>query len=314
MVLFALKRIVSGVALLIVVSIATFFLAHLATPDPTVPLLGATATDAQREALALRIGTNRPIPVQLWDWLSHAITGNLGLSWRNSQPVNDQLALKFPVTLSVVVFATVLSAVFGTLFGLASGLRPGSILDRILSWGSIILYALPGFWLSFILITWFALDLGWFPAIGYIDPSQSILGWLESITLPAVSLALGAIVMIAEQLRNAIVLNAEKDYIRTLRSRGLTSGRVALHLLRNSAPEALTILAVLFVGLLSGAVVVETIFALPGIGVLTNSASQTGDIPIVLGITVVSVVFVVIVNAVLDLILAWLNPKVRASL
>jgi peptide/nickel transport system permease protein len=314
MALFALKRVASGLALLLAVSVATFFLAHLAIPDPTVPLLGATATDAQREALALRIGTNRPILVQLWDWLSHAVTGDLGVSWRNSQSVNEEMALKFPVTLSVVAFATLLSAVFGTLFGLLGGLRPGSIVDRILNWGSIILYALPGFWLSFILVIWFAIDLAWFPAVGYIDPSQSMLGWLESITLPAVSLALGAIVMIAEQLRNAIVLNSGKDYVRTLRSRGLSGRRVSVHLLRNSAPEALTVLAVLFVGLLSGAVVVETIFALPGIGVLTNSASQTGDIPVVLGITVVSVIFVVIVNAVLDLILAWLNPKVRASL
>ncbi len=314
MLLFALKRVAAGIALLFVVVVATFFLAHMATPDPTVPLLGATATDAQREALALRIGTDRPLLVQLWDWLSHAVRGDLGVSWRNSQPVNEQLALKFPVTLSIVAFATLLSAVFGAIFGLLGGLRPGRIVDRILSWGSILLYALPGFWLSFILIIWFAIDLAWFPAVGYIEPSQSFSAWLRSITLPAVSLALGAIVMIAQQLRNAIVLNARKDFVRTLRSRGLSERRVAAHILRNSAPEALTVLAVLFVGLLSGAVVVETIFALPGIGVLTNSASQTGDIPIVLGITVVSVIFVVIVNAVLDLILAWLNPKVRASL
>lgn len=314
MLLFVLKRIASGIALLVVVSVGTFFLAHIAIPDPTIQLLGTTATDAQREALALRIGTGRPLLVQLWDWLSHAITGDFGVSWRSSQPVMDELAIKFPVTLSVVVFATILSAFFGTVFGMLSGLRPGSVIDVVLNWASIVLYALPGFWLSFVLIVWFAIDLAWFPAVGYTEPSVSLTGWLASITLPAVSLALGAIVMIAEQLRNAIVTNANRDYVRTLRSRGLGGSRVATHLLRNSAPEALTVLAVLFVGLLSGAVVVESIFALPGIGVLTNSASQTGDIPVVLGITVVSVVFVVIVNAVLDLVLAWLNPKVRASL
>ncbi|MFT4230397.1 MAG: ABC transporter permease [Microbacterium sp.] len=314
MLLFVLRRIGSGVGLLLAVSVGTFFLAHLATPDPTALLLGASATDAQRDALALRIGTDRPLLVQLWDWLTHAIAGDFGTSWRSFQPVGAELAIKVPVTLSVVALATILSAVFGAVFGLISGLRPGSVVDRVLSWVSIVLYSLPGFWLSFVLVIWFAIDLAWFPAVGYVDPSVSVVGWLSSIALPAVSLALGAIVMIAEQLRNAMVTNASRDYVRTLRSRGLSNGRVSVHLLRNSAPEALTILAVLFVGLLSGAVVVESIFALPGIGVLTNSASQTGDIPVVLGITVVSVVFVVVVNVLLDLALAWLNPKVRASL
>lgn len=310
---FIVRRLLSGAVLLLAVSIATFFLARLSISDPTLTLLGTGATDAQREALALRIGLDQPLAAQFWDWFSRAVTGDFGESWKGFTSVNKELAVKVPVTLSVIVFATVLSAVFGTIAGVISGLFQGGVMDRIVKYASVLLYALPGFWLSFVLITWFAVQLKWFPAVGYVLPTTSFFGWLGSITLPAVSLALGAIVMIAEQLRNSIIQNSGKDYVRTLRSRGLSEARVITHLVRNSAPEALAVLAVLFVGLLSGAVVVETIFALPGIGMLANAASLIGDMPTLMGITVVSILIVIVVNALLDLTLGWLNPKVRVS-
>ncbi|MFC6356154.1 ABC transporter permease [Luethyella okanaganae] len=311
MIWFTVKRLISGVILLLAVATGTFFLAHLAISDPTAGLLGDMATPTQQAALAARLGLDRPILVQFWDWFSHAVIGDFGTSWRNFQPVSSQIALKLPVTLSVVTFATILSAVFGTVFGLISGLRPGSVIDRIVKTSTVVLFALPGFWVSLVLVMWFAVQLKWFPAVGYVTPAQSVDGWLRSITLPAVALALGAIVSVAEQLRNAVISANKQDYVRTLRSRGLSNTRVTLHLLRNASPAALTVLALMFVGLLSGAIVVEAIFSLPGIGQLTNSSSQIGDIPILLGITVVSVVFVVIVNFLLDVILGWINPKAR---
>lgn len=308
---FTAKRLVSGVLLLLVISSATFFLAHAAIGDPTAGLLGNSATPAQQAALRTKIGFNRPLLTQYWDWFSHAIRGDFGVSWRNFQPVSDQIFLRVPVTLSIVVFATILSAILGLIVGVATGLRPGGLLDRGLKLASVVLFALPGFWISLVLVTWFAIRLTWFPAVGYVSPDESVTGWLRSITLPAVSLALGAIVMVAEQLRNGFLQVANQDFVRTLRSRGLSQWRVILHILRNACPAALTVLALMFVGLLSGAIVVEIIFNLPGIGSLTQSASQIGDIPILLGLTVVTVVFVVIVNLLLDLVLGWVNPKVR---
>ncbi|MGN6198308.1 ABC transporter permease [Humibacter sp.] len=310
---FTLRRLVSGLVLLVVVATGTFFLAHAAIPDPTVGLLGSAATPHAQQVLAQQLGTDRPLLVQFWDWISHLVVGDLGTSWRNSQTVWSQIALKLPVTLSVVTFAMILSAVFGGLFGVLAGLRPGSIVDRVVKTASVVLFALPGFWVSIVLVIWFAVDLRWFPAVGYTAPTESIGGWLRSITLPAVALALGAIVMIAEQLRNAMITANRQDYARTLRSRGLSTTRVTLHLLRNAAPSSVTVLALMFVGLLSGAIVVEQVFALPGIGALTNGSSQNGDIPILLGITVVTVAFVVVVNFLLDLVLGWLNPKARVQ-
>ena len=313
MIRFTLSRLVSGIVLLVVVATATFFLAHIAIPDPTAGLLGNTATPEQRAAFAHQIGTDRPIVVQYLDWLRHLVVGDFGASWRNSLPVWQQIAMKLPVTLSVVTFAMVLSAVFGGALGIVAGLRPGTILDRVIKLASVVLFALPGFWVSLILVIWFAVQLRWFNAVGYVEPNESVVGWLRSITLPAISLALGAIVMIAEQLRNAIINTSNQDFVRTLRSRGLSRWRIVAHLLKNAAPSSVTVLALMFVGLLGGAIVVEQVFALPGIGALTNGSSQNGDIPILLGITVISVAFVVIVNFALDLVLGWLNPKARVQ-
>lgn len=313
MLAFIAKRLVAGLFLLIVVSVATFFLAHLAISDPTVNLMGSTATAAQRQIMAEKLGLDRPLLEQFWDWLSHAVFFDFGNSWRNFQSVNAQIAIKLPVTLSVVTFSTIITAIVGTAFGLISGLKPGSLFDRIVKAVSVVLFALPGFWISLVLVIWFAIQIKWFPAVGYVTPQQSLGGWLRSITLPAISLALGAIVVVAEQLRNEVIAINKLDYVRTLRSRGLSAMEVNIHILRNASPAALTVLAVMFVSLLSGAIVVEAIFSLPGIGQLTNSSSQIGDIPVLLGITVISVIFVVIVNLLLDIVLGWINPKVRVQ-
>ena len=313
MILFTVKRVISGLLLLVLVSIGTFFLAHLAISDPTAALLGTTATPAQQEALATKIGIDRPLLVQFWDWFSHLLLLDFGESWRNFQPVGAQLAIKVPVTLSVVTFATLITAVLGITFGLVAGLRPGTWFDRVLKGISVVLFALPGFWVSLVLVLWFAVQLKWFPAVGYVPPTQSVEGWMRSITLPAVSLALGGVVAVSEQLRNAVIAQSRQDWVRTLRSRGLSSARVNLHILRNASPAALTVIALMFVGLLSGAIVVEQIFSLPGLGQLTNQSSQNGDIPMLLGITVISVIFVVLINLLLDLVLGWINPKVRVA-
>jgi peptide/nickel transport system permease protein len=313
MLIFTLKRLASGVILLFAVATATFFLAHAAIPDPTLGLLGSAATPEAQAALAEKIGTDRPVIVQYFDWLGGLLHGDLGTSWKNFQPVGAQIAIKLPVTLSVVTFSILLSALFGGILGVLAGLRPNTWIDRVVKAGAVILFALPGFWVALVLVMTFAVQLHWFPAVGYVQPAQSVSGWLLSITLPAVSLALGAIVMIAEQLRNAIIQADGQDYMRTLRSRGLSQPRLITHLLRNSAPPSLTILALMFVGLLSGAIIVEQIFALPGIGPLTQASSQNGDIPMLLGITVITVIFVVIINFLLDVLLGWINPKVRVK-
>ena len=310
---FVLKRLLSGIVLLFVVASGTFFLAHWAIPNPALGLLGSGATPDAIAALTEKIGADRPVFVQYQEWLVNLFQGDFGTSWKNDQPVGKILGIRLPVTLSLVTASIILSAVLAGILGTAAGLRPHSWIDKLVKAGSVILFALPGFWVAVVLVMTFAVQLKWFPAIGYVPISTSVSEWLRSITLPAVALALGAIVMIAEQLRNGIIQADGQDYARTLRSRGLPGWRIAVHLLRNSAPASLTILALMFVGLLSGAIIVEQVFGIKGIGELTQTSAQNGDIPMLMGVTVVTVIFVVIVNLLLDIVLGWINPKVRVK-
>lgn len=313
MVKFVAKRLISGIILLIVVSCATFFIAHLVIPNPAAQLLGASARPDQVAALQAKLGLDRSLLVQFWDWISHAVRGDFGIAWDDFTPVMGRVGPRIPVTLSVVIGSTVLTAVLGTVLGVFSALRPDGILDRILKVVSMVFFALPGFWFSLMLVIWFALDLKWFPAVGYVPFTQSPGGWLLSITLPSVSLALPTMVMVGEQLRNGFIQVSEQDFVRTLRARGLPNRRVTVHMLRNACPTALAVLALVFVGLLSGAIVVEIIFNLPGIGKLTRAASQSGNIPIMLALTVITVAFVVVINFLLDVVLGLVNPKVREN-
>ncbi|QAY58880.1 ABC transporter permease [Microbacterium protaetiae] len=311
MIVFVARRVLSAVVLVLAMAVGAFFMAHLAIPDPTATLIGKTATPEQIAALRERIGLDQPLLTQFWNWFTGLLHGDFGLSWRTNTPILTDLGIRIPVTMSVVVFGLLLCAIFGTILGIAAGLRPGSTVDRITKGASVVLFAVPGYWVAVFLIIVFAVHLRWFPALGYIRPDVSVGRWLQSITLPAIALALGGVVMIAEQLRNAIVTAGSSDFIRTLRSRGLSTARISLHLLRNAAPAAVTVLALMFVSLLGGVIVLETVFNLPGLGIATQQASQVGDIPMLLAITVTTVVFVVIVNFLLDLVLGWINPKAR---
>ncbi|QDZ14634.1 ABC transporter permease [Humibacter ginsenosidimutans] len=311
MAVYILRRVLSGLVLIVVVGSAAFFLAHLAIPDPSATLIGKTATPEQIHAERELLGLNQPLMTQYWNWLSGLLRGDFGISWRTNTPLNADLGMRIPVTLSVVTFGMLLTAVFGGIIGTVAGLRPGGVVDKITQAASVVLFAIPGYWISIVLVIVFAVNLRWFPALGYVRPDASVSGWMLSITLPAISLALGGIVMIAAQLRNSIVGAGSSDFVRTLRSRGLSTYRVALHLVRNAAPAAVTVLALMFVSLLGGVIILEKIFNLPGLGIATQQASQVGDIPELLAITVTTVIFVVVVNLLLDLVLGWINPKAR---
>lgn len=313
MLIYIMKRLVSGLVLLLVVGIGTFFLTHLAIPDPTASLVGKTATQQALDAQRARIGIDRPLLVQFWDWFSNlAFHGDFGRSWQlSNESINRGLAQSFPVTFSVVVVGLVLMVVIGAGLGVIAGLRPGGIWDRVISWCSIVFFSIPGFLVSVALMYLLAVQVRVFPSGGYVKLGTNFGGWLSHLILPSLSLALGGIVLLAVQLRNAIVTANGSDYARTLRSRGLGRSSLALHLLRNAAPATITIVALMLVSLLGGAIILEQMFALPGIGVLTNKVSTLGDIPYILALTLLSVGFVVVVNLALDIVLAWVNPKAR---
>jgi peptide/nickel transport system permease protein len=311
--LFFVRRIAAGLALVWVTATLTFFLTSLTGSDPARRILGTQADLAQVAAKRAELGLDRPVLERYWDWLSGAVRGDLGTSWFTNQPVGRLIADSLPVTLSLVVAATLLTAAVSVVLGVVAAVR-GGWLDGLLQSVSIVAFAVPNFLIGMLLALVLAVQLGLFPALGYTPFSQDPGKWLASITLPAIALAIGAIATVATQTRGSMIDVLQQDYVRTLRSRGLPMRSVLLkHALRNAAPASLTVLSLQVIGLISGAVVIEKVFGLNGIGERATSAASQGDIPLVIGIVLVTVVLVVLVNLLVDLALGWLNPKVRIS-
>jgi peptide/nickel transport system permease protein len=310
---FVLRRLAGGVVLIVVVTVATFFLLYAGAGDIARTILGQQASQETVDAKTAELGLDQPILTQFFDWLGNALQGDLGVSWFSGQPVTEAISSRAAVTLSLVIGATLLSAVVAVLLGVLAARRGGWV-DRVVQVVSVIGVAIPGFLLAIGLVLVFAINLGWFKPTGYTQFTESPGGWLASITLPVIALSIGAIAGIAAQVRGAMLDAQRQDWVRTLRSRGLPENRVVYeHVLRSAAGPALSILAVQFIALIGGAIFVEQIFAIPGLGQVAVQATGRGDIPLVLGLVIAITILVVIVNLVVDLLQGWLNPKVRRT-
>jgi peptide/nickel transport system permease protein len=276
-------------------------------------ILGQNATPEAVAQKTSELGLDRPLYAQYWDWLTSAIHGDFGRSWFTGELVATGVSSRLAVTLSIVIGATVVSAIVAVILGVQAATRGGWV-DRVVQVISVLGFAIPGFLIALGLVLVFSIQLGWFKATGYIPITTSFTGWLSSVTLPIIALALGTIAVVAQQVRGSVTDALSRDYVRTLRSRGLSMRRVVnKHVLRNAGGPALAVLAVQFIGLLGGAVIVETIFAIPGLGQLAVSSTVKADIPMVMGLVVATALIVVIVNLAIDLAQAALNPKVRLS-
>jgi len=212
-----------------------------------------------------------------------------------------------------MVGVTLVTAVCGYLLGVWAGVSRGRV-DNFVQVFSVAGYALPGFLVTIVIVIVFAVQLGWFPAVGYIPISRSFTGWLSTITLPVISLSIAAVAGVAQQVRSSVIEVSRSDYVRTLSTRGLPRRRILFrHVLRNASAPALTVLGLQFVGLLGGAVIVEQIFGLPGIGSMTIKYTSQGDIPIIMGLVMLTAIGVVLINLLVDLAIGWLLPKARVS-
>jgi peptide/nickel transport system permease protein len=306
-----LRRCVMAVPLLFVVSALTFVLVSLTPGNAAEEILGTSATPAAYAALNRALGLNLPLYDQYWDWLRHALTGNLGQSVFTSQPVTQEIGQRLPVTVSLLVGALVVSAVAGIGLGAFSALR-GGVTGRIADALALIGFSLPGFWVGAELIVIFAVWRNWFPATGYVPISASPAGWLHSLVLPVVTLSLYGIASTAKQTREAMLDVLATEHIRMARANGLPRRAIVFrHALRNASMRVVTVLGLLAVGLLGGTVLVENVFALPGVGSLIVTAATQHDLPVVAGIAVCFTLIVVAINLIVDLAYLWLNPRVR---
>ncbi|HEY7596996.1 MAG TPA: ABC transporter permease [Actinophytocola sp.] len=307
-----LRRLLISVPLLLLVSLLTFVLQALTPGDTARTILGNTFTQEGYLQLRHQLGLDEPVLTQYWHWLSGALRGDLGVSPISGLDVGQQITSRLGVTLSLIVCATVLAALAGVALGVVSAIRGGAF-GRLVDALSLVGFAVPVFWFSLVLVTVFAVTLGLLPATGYVDPATSLSGWAGSIALPVVALALAPTAVIAKQTRDGMLDALSRDFVHSLRANGAAERSIVLrHALRNAAIPVVTVIGLVFVGLLTGTVFVEAVFAMPGLGGLAVQSTVQHDLPVIQGIAVTFTVIVVLVNLLVDITYGLLNPKVRA--
>ena len=313
MLLYLLRRLGAGVVLVFVVTGLTFVLTYGADIPVARNILGPNGTDEQVAALEARLGLDKSLWSQYTDWLGGLFRGDLGRSYFSGQEITDALTSRLPVTLSVVVVAMTITVLASVSLGIASAARRGW-LDNVLQGLTTISFVFPAIILGIALVYVFAIELRWVPATGYTQLADDPGAWFSSVILPGIVLSIGGIAALAAQVRGSLIDELDKEYIRTLRARGVSDRSLLLkHALRNAAGPALTTFSLQFIAIFGSALFIEKIFALPGYGSFAFTATLQGDLPALLGVTVFGVLLVVIVNLVVDMANGWLNPKARLA-
>jgi peptide/nickel transport system permease protein len=308
----ALSRIGGGLAVLVPIvflsSFITYCLGALSDSNPAATILGQdAATPAAVARLDKYLGLDHPLIVQYWNWLVQAVHGNLGRSYFTQIPVSQSISQRFPVDLSIAILAVVFAVLIGGTAGTVAAIRRGGWLDRGITAVCSAASTLPAFVVGIILVVLFAVKIHLFPANGYVGPSAGLGDWLSHVILPSLALSVAASADIARQLRTSLVQVLDQNYIVGAKVRGLPYRRILVrHALRNATGPALVTLGYDFPQMLAGAVALEVVFSLPGLGQLLIEAAETRDIPVVQGLLLVISTFVIVVNLVINTTLNWL--------
>jgi peptide/nickel transport system permease protein len=263
-------------------------------------------------AVRHQLGLDQPVLAQYWHWLTHAVSGNLGTSLFSHGSVSAEIRRRFPITLSLAVGALVVTLLLGVPAGIAAGTRPGGIVDRLVTLGTSTAIAVPDFWLGIMLVILFAVKLRALPAIGYVGITRSPVAWATHLYLPWLALGIAGAAPIARQLRGALIDVLDQDFIRTAGAKGLPERVIVLkHALKNAAIAPVTVMGIQFAYLLGGTVILEYIFSIPGMGLYFFDALNGKDLPVIQGVTLVVALTFVLLNLAVDVLYAYINPKVR---
>jgi len=309
------RRLMIVVPLLFIVSIFIFFLTAMIPGDPARSILGLKATPEAVEAKQDELGLNDPLVVQYTHWLGDVLHGDLGHSWYHpTESVGDQIRVRLPITINMAVGALVVTILLGLPLGLLAGTRPQSLADRIVTFGTSASIAMPDFWLAMMLIVIFAVKLQWLPAISYVDFAVDPWEWFRHLILVWLAIGIPGAASFARQLRGSVIDSMEQDYVRTARAKGMRSHVVVLkHALKNAALVPVTVLGLQFAYTLGGTVVLERIFSFNGMGQYYFTALDVKDVPVIQGVTLLVAVTFIMVNLFVDVLYAYLNPRVRLA-
>jgi len=309
------RRLLSLIPLLLVVSFVVFSLTYLLPGDPATTMAGGVNASPQDIArIQKEFGFDDPLPTQYVRWLKNAVRLDFGDSLIDQKPVSEEISRRFPVTISLALSAMVVGLLIGIPLGIMAGMRPGSVRDKVGVGVASLGVAIPNFWLAMVLVAIFAVDLAWFPALGWANFQDDPGEWLWYVVLPAVALGVWAAASLARQLRSALIDTLDQNYIRTAWAKGGRERRVVgKHALKNAAIPAVTVIALQLSTLLGGAVVIEQLFSIPGLGTYLIAAIRSYDIPVIQGVTIVFVLIYVVMNLIVDISYGYFNPRVRVS-
>ncbi len=292
-------------------SLLVFLVMSILPGDPAQLMLGTQATPEALEQLRDALGLNRPLIAQYFDWLGSALRGDFGTSPFSGQEIGPQIVERLKVTIPLALMSLTLTVLISFPLGVFAAARHRRVGDAVVSVGSQIGLAIPAFWAGLVLVSIFAVNLGWFSAGGFPGWDESVSGSLKALVLPAISLTIVQSAIITRYVRSAVLDTMRHDYIRSARSKGLSrSAALWRHGLRNAAIPVLTVLGLQFAALLAGTVVIESVFVLPGLGSMLLQGITRRDLPLVQGGAFTIAVVILTVNLVVDLMYRLIDPRV----
>jgi peptide/nickel transport system permease protein len=309
---YVIQRIIGMMAVMFTVVTIVFVIVRVAPGDPAAVMLGPDATPADIAALRERLGLDQPLVVQYVYFLGQLLRGDLGQSIFLNMPVLSALGERAEPTFFLTVFSILIASIIALPVGILSAYRRGSLFDQLATTLAMLAASIPSFWLGLILIQVFAVRLGWFPVSGYGGPDASFLTRLSHLVLPALALGVVSSALITRFTRASMLDVLNDDYVRTARSKGMGEFRVVMkHAFKNALIPVLTVVGLTAALLISGAIVTETVFGLPGVGNLVVSAVLRRDYPVIQGALLVIAALYVLINFVIDMLYLLIDPRVR---
>lgn len=311
---FLVRRLIYSLVVLLGVLVVVFALVHLVPGDPVRIALGTRYSPQAYDALRSASGLDRPLIEQFFSYVGSALTGDLGVSFRNGDPVTVTLLERLPATVSLAVVGIVIALLIALPAGIYSALHEGKVSDAIVRVTSQFGVSVPDFWLGILLIALFASTLGWLPTSGYRPLFTDPGGWLRHIVLPGLTVGLVAAAILTRYVRSAVLEVASAGYVRTAKSKGLPTHVVTFrHTVRNALVPILTITGIQLATILGGVIVVEVVFAWPGLGRLVYNAVAARDYPVIQGAVLLIAALFLLINLVVDVLYAVADPRIRLS-
>ncbi|MEV4843308.1 ABC transporter permease [Micromonospora matsumotoense] len=308
---FVLRRLLQSVVVLLGVTLVVFLLLQLVPGDPVRVALGTRFDQQTYDALRERSGLDQPLVVQYLSYVGHALTGDLGVSFRSGQPVTSIVLERLPATGSLAVTAVLLALLVAFPLGVLSAVRSGSFVDHAARVFSQFGVSVPDFWMGIMGILLFAGVLGWLPPSGYVALTDDPAGWASHVALPAAAVGLVTASILTRFIRSSVLEVLAEDYVRTAEAKGLRRRVVIVrHVLRNALIPVVTVVAVQLASLVGGVIVIEVLFAWPGVGRLTYDAVQARDYPVLQGAVLFVATLFLLMNLLVDVLYARLDPRI----